>query len=276
MTHFEGCVGDRIAVVLPVTASLTDVDPRGPIANLSQKSPVVSTGRVEVRDFRFDPQSIPPMPGKANWIWLKGSVWETTHPVAAQFRKEFALPSKPVSAKVWFSSDAHARIYVNGHLAARGPDDGGQDYPGTQTGKWFVNYSELAPFFHKGKNVLAAEVFNSDVMLGRYNTTGHGGLLLEASLQFSSGAGKIIEADASWKGREAKEWKFADWMEGQTPRRRHSSLMERRNWWDGDLRGSMIPYGQIVQSRKLSGRRSSKVKYLLGWKRPIRGTKCCV
>jgi len=170
--------------------------------------PRVAPGRVEAK-FDFHPDRVPSRPGAKGWIWLADS----KRPVAALFRKEFNLPSRPGKAQVWFSADAHARIYVNGHLAARGPDDGGQDYPGTQTGRWFTNYRDLTSLFRKGKNTIAAEVFTADAMAGRYNSTGHGGFLFEAKLQLGHQE-LTIGTDRTWRGIPGKEWRFADWKPG--------------------------------------------------------------
>lgn len=191
-----------------------DIDPRGPIPAVMHGAAVpwiASPGHVEAEGFAFDAKDRPTRPGRANWIWLGGAGSPGAQPVAALFRKEIDLRKAPIFAPAWFSGDAHVRLYVNGHLVARGPDDGGQDYPGTQTGKWFVNYRDLTPFFHKGANVVAAEVFNAEAMEGRYNTTGHGGLLFEAKLQLPGGESISVTSDRSWRGLPAREWRFGDW-----------------------------------------------------------------
>ncbi len=196
-------------MIFPLVHSmLAEVDPRGPIATFS--APKVSPGRVEAGPFAFRPGDIPSRPGRASWIWLDPNRFPGNPPVAAEFRKEIDLPETPLVAQSWFSADAHTRIYVNGHLAARGPDDGGQDYPGTQTGRWFVNYRNLTPYFHKGKNVVSAEVFTERAMEGRYNTTHKGGFLFEAN--FKMRHGKVsLSTDESWHGIPGKEWRFAKW-----------------------------------------------------------------
>jgi hypothetical protein len=200
--------------MIPPLVTLADVDPRGPIVSIVQGKTMhafVAPGHVEVKDFSFSPGSLPERPGKAGWVWLSSEKFPGARPVVAHFRKEVDLPEAPSAARVWFTADAHARIYVNGHLAARGPDDGGQDYPGQQTGKWFVNFRDLTPFFHKGTNILSAEVFTAEAMEGRTNTTGRGGLLLEAELQMRSGKTVCVGTDSSWHGVAGGEWKFSEW-----------------------------------------------------------------
>jgi hypothetical protein len=190
------------------------IDPRGPIRSIVEGKAMtasVAAGQVSVRGFTFNPTAIPARPGHAGWVWLPTIGLSEAKPVAALFRKEIDLSEAPRSAEAWFSADAHARIYVNGRLAARGPDDGGQDYPGQQTGKWFVNYRDLTPFFRKGKNAIAVEVFNADAMEGRYNTSGHGGLLFETELHMPGGSVTSLCADDTWRGVPSAEWKFAEW-----------------------------------------------------------------
>jgi hypothetical protein len=172
----------------------------------------VSPGRVEANRIDFDPRAVPDMPVPASWIWLNKGLLGGATPVAARFRKEIDLVSTPTLARTWLTADAHVRLYVNGRLVARGPDDGGQDYPGTQTGRCFVDYRDLTPYFRKGRNVVAAEVFTARAMEGRYNTMGHGGLLFEASLRMPDGSTRSLLSDDTWRGEPAPEWKFARWQ----------------------------------------------------------------
>ncbi|MHC5794631.1 alpha-L-rhamnosidase C-terminal domain-containing protein [Lacisediminihabitans sp. FW035] len=191
----------------------------------------VSSGRVETFGPEFDRAALPPRPGRAGWLWL-ASHDET--PVTALFRGEVILPSEPLSGRLWFSADAHARIFVNGVLVARGPDDGGQDYLGEQTGRWMVNFRELGGVFVPGRNVIAAEVFTAEAMAGRYNTTGAGGLLLECELDLADGGTHVIVADETWRCALGDEWSFAPWVSPDTgipePRLRFSGERERVGW----------------------------------------------
>ncbi len=184
-------------------------DPRGPVRTVAP-SAEAAPGRVEVKEFAFDPATIPAHPGAASWMWLKNEKHPNVPPAAALFRKEIELETAPLLARVWFSADAHARLYVNGQLMARGPDDGGQDYLGQQTGKAFVNFCDLTPFFRAGTNVLALEVFSADAMAGHYNTTGQGGFLLEAALQLPGDKPLHLQGDTSWRGVSGDCWEFAD------------------------------------------------------------------
>ncbi len=203
-----------LMATLGLVSQAQDLESRGPIVSLIQGKPLtakVSPGHVAANPFNFSPTAISPRPGKANWIWLSE---QSAKPAAANFRKEIDLPSAPQSAQVWFSADAHARVYVNGRLVARGPDDGGQDYPGQQTNRWIVNYRDLTPYFYKGRNAIAVEVFTERAMMGRYNSKGRGGLLFEAALQMPDGQSLFLSGDDSWRATPGKEWTFAEWKPG--------------------------------------------------------------
>ena len=222
-----------ILLALAALAAGAEIDSRGPIESVGMRV-VVAPGRVEAPDFAFHPKDIPPRPGKAGWIGLDPVRYPDALPPAALLRREIELPSAPRLARVWFSADAHARLYVNGRLAARGPDDGGQDYPGQQTGKWFVNFRDLTPFFRKGRNVISAEVFSAEAMAGRYNTTGKSGFLFEAAITLPDGKTRELMSDAGWRGIPGPCWKFADWRPsngGQAVRCLHfDAQAEPQNW----------------------------------------------
>lgn len=192
---------------------MPDIDPRGPIASVVDgriQGPIVRPGHVELKAGAFDPCAVPPLPGKPHWIWL-GGAGDPERPLVALFRKEIELQSAPKRARLWFSADTHARIYVNGRMVARGPDDAGQDYPGQQTGKWFVDYRDLTPFFRAGRNSVAAEVFSSEPMEASYCSTGHGGLLCELALAMPEGKTQTIETDPTWRAIPSDCWRFDIW-----------------------------------------------------------------
>lgn len=223
--------------VLVAAACLLTFHARG--ADRPEPIATASPGRVEAKGFRFSPAAIPERPGKAGWVWLNREQYPNAHPTAALFRREISLDAAPENARVWFSADAHARLYVNGQLVARGPDDGGQDYPGTQTGKWFVNYRDLTPFFRSGKNVIAAEVFDNQAMSGRYNSTGNGGFLFEAAFALPGGKAVAVQADESWRALPGGVWKFANSSAGQCLTADMNA--EPRGWTDAGFDESAWP-----------------------------------
>ena len=75
------------------------------------------------------------------------------------FRKEITLAEAPRQVNAWLTADAKYRLYVNGRLVSRGPVDMGRDYAGGETRRWFYDSRDLTPYFTRGKNVIAAEVF---------------------------------------------------------------------------------------------------------------------
>ena len=125
----------------------------GPIENLGMNVLVDSNG-VQAAGYRFENHCAKPSPWQAKWIWLDGG-----QPAAGMFRKEIILSDAPKKVDAWLSADMKYRLYVNGRLVSRGPVDIGRDYAGGKTGRWFYDCRDLTPFFTKGTNVIAAEVF---------------------------------------------------------------------------------------------------------------------
>ena len=239
-------------LLMTISNARAQVDPRGPIAHIGMAT-VALPGRVEAPNYQFSPATVPRLPRAASWIWLDGARYPGGPPVAAFFRKEIDLAQKPRHAQIWFSADTHARIYVNGRLAARGPDDGGQDYPGQQTGKWFVNTNDLTPYFRQGKNVICAEVFTAKAMSGRYNTTKSGGFMFEASFTMPTGAPLTISADESWRAIPGACWNFATWksnlVEKEANALRFDGAAEPQGWRESGFDDSAWANCAIIPSK---------------------------
>ena len=69
------------------------------------------------------------------------------------FRRTFALPDKPEHFIVHVSADNRYKLYVNGILAAMGPQ-------GSDWRHWRYETVDLAPYLQSGNNTVAAEVVN--------------------------------------------------------------------------------------------------------------------
>ncbi len=83
-----------------------------------------------------------------------------THPTASTldygvflFRRTFDLAGVPDHFTVYLSGDNRYRFYVNGHFICQGPAKG-------DLAHWRYEKTDIAPYLHQGKNVLAAEVIN--------------------------------------------------------------------------------------------------------------------
>ncbi len=187
-----------LSLAAPPTGQAADVDPRGPIENPGIQAVVDSEG-VYSPGFVFKNNCQKPTPWQAQWIWLPCD----SHKVSAtSFRKEIALAEAPKQVLAWLSADVKYRLYINGRLVSRGPVDIGVDFAGGSTERWFYDYRDLTTFFHKGKNILAAEVFHR-WPLGHTVSRGHPGLIFEAQASLPDGSKQNITSDATWKAAPA-------------------------------------------------------------------------
>ena len=132
--------------------SVADVS--GTIEYPGMKMRLDSNG-VQAVGYQFRNNCQKPGPWRAKWIWRDGD--KTGE--AAMFRKKVMLTDAPQAAQTWLTADTHYRLFLNGRLVSRGPVDIGRDYAGGNTHRWLYDYRELTPFFVKGTNVIAVEVF---------------------------------------------------------------------------------------------------------------------
>ncbi len=180
-------------------------DSRGPILAPGISPTFVATG-VHASDPAF--KFVKPPQWTADWIWVDTGGKKL---VAAQFRKELKLQSVPKTLPAWVSADRHYRLYVNGHLVARGPADPGEDYPGGKskgdTGLTFADQVDLAPFLQIGKNVIAAEIFEQRLSEW-YGSSGHPGFFLQSTL---------LKSDSSWHGTAAEYWEANQFQAAKEP-----------------------------------------------------------
>lgn len=164
-------------------------DPRGPIVRKGI-TPRVTTEGVEAKGYRSEP----PLTGKPErgaWIWLSKPA-----PVAL-FRREVTLSRVPQKAPAFLSADCAYRLWVNGVLVARGPADIGMDYHRVETGKWFYDTVDLAPYLKSGGNVIAAEVF-FEKLIGWEGSRGQGGFLMDAPC--------LVATDTNWRAIPCGHW----------------------------------------------------------------------
>lgn len=166
-------------------------DPRGPVVTPGIR-PVLRPGGFEVPGFDGRPPDLPPP--TAGWIGA-----DTPSPLFV-LRRAFPLQSVPRTAPCLLSADRSYRLWVNGRLASRGPDDIGMDYHRVQNDRWLVDARDLAPYLVRGRNVVAVEVF-ADPLIGWEGSRGRGGFLFELR------AGDVVvRSDPSWKARPARHW----------------------------------------------------------------------
>jgi len=177
----------------------TAVDPCGPI---TYPGMTVTAGKegVQAPGYTFVNRCKKPTPWQAQWIWLPA---EAKVDAVACFRKEITLSAVPDQVMAWISADMKYRLWINGRLVSRGPVDIGRDVVfDISTGKWFYDARDLTPYFRKGVNVMAAEVFR-EWPINETVTRGHPGLLFEAEVSLPSAAKLILKSDATWRGTPA-------------------------------------------------------------------------
>ena len=175
-----------------------------PIDNPGMMVAVDAAG-VQAHDYQFTNCSQKPTPWQAQWIWLSGETSER-----GWFRKEITLDTMPNKIPAWISADMKYRLWINGKLVSRGPADIGRDYAGGSTHRWFYDYRDLATFFHKGHNVIAAEVFRK----------GPGGVSRgQPAFLFEAQADKLtIKSDATWRAIPSNggmaNWQAPEFIDG--------------------------------------------------------------
>ena len=177
----------------------TAVDPCGPI---TYPGMTVNAGKegVQAPGYTFVNHCKKPTPWQAQWIWLPA---EAKVDAVACFRKEVTLSAVPDQVMAWISADMKYRLWINGRLVSRGPVDIGRDVVfDISTGKWFYDTRDLTPYFRKGVNVIAAEVFR-EWPINETVTSGHPGLIFEAELTLPGAAKLTLKSDATWRGTSA-------------------------------------------------------------------------
>jgi alpha-L-rhamnosidase len=156
-------------------------DTRGPVMNARMTVRADEQG-IQAPGYKFPAPA--PIIWTARWIASSAPGIPDSHDVL--LRKEVDLDNEPKSVQVALSSGDYL-LFVNGHQAARGPADAGHDYSGVSSNRKFYDMRDLTPLFHKGKNVVAAEIFDGD-------------FILQGEITDSSGNTLPLQTDASWKG----------------------------------------------------------------------------
>ncbi|GET28483.1 alpha-L-rhamnosidase C-terminal domain-containing protein [Prolixibacter sp. SD074] len=125
-------------------------------------------------------------PWSAHWI---------SHPTASpteygvfHFRKSFDLTDVPEKFVVHISGDNRYRFFVNGQTVCEGPSRGDIEH-------WHFEPADIAPYLRKGKNVLAAEVWN----FGLKRPVAQFSLMTAFILQGNSSKEEMVNTNSSWK-----------------------------------------------------------------------------
>ncbi|MEI6323042.1 MAG: L-rhamnose/proton symporter RhaT [bacterium] len=175
------CIAQTSLASTKTATELTDT--RGPVQNAGMTVQVDHEG-VQAPCFHWEK----PEP-KSNWLahWISSTDKAEHDSTATCLRKEITLDQAPKKVTAWISGDNYL-LYVNGIPAGRGSADPGRDFQGFPSGRRFYEIRDLTPFFHQGKNVVAAELLSSNK------------LLLELLVEYPDGKKVTFGTDASWRG----------------------------------------------------------------------------
>jgi len=241
------------ASCLPLAQSLTPAlrtsnnDPRGPVTNTAMNVRVTRDG-VQTVGYRFHPATAQ-SPLKASWIWLDPATdasarqGDAKHALAAWFRKEVNLPTAPQSVQARVSADQVYRLWINGRLVSRGPADPGNDIDPRfgWSHRWLYDVRDLTPFFHAGRNVIAAEVFSASQP--NY-TLGTAGFLFEAEIRSAKGH-VTVATGADWRATPAAAFSVT---EGDNGYLRFDASREPAGWRLAGFKDAGWPAAAVVES----------------------------
>ncbi len=129
-----------------------------------------------------------------------GVNWISPDAVSSQtgvfhFRKTFDLEEKPQSFVVHVSADNRYRLFVNGKPVGFGPARGAPIW-------WYYETYDIAPLLVKGKNAIAATVWNFGRASPYAQMSVHTSFLLFGDTQKE----KFVNSDATWKFIKNDAW----------------------------------------------------------------------
>jgi len=243
----QACGLDVLSATRPVAAA--PVDPRGPVEYPGMNAMADEQG-AQVRGYLFGNECRKPSPWQARWIWLGGE----PSSAVGMFRTEVWLAEAPKQVATWLTADMKYRLYVNGRLVSRGPVDIGTDFAGGHTHRWFYDCRDLTPFFTKGKNVIAAEVFRQ-WPIGFTVSRGQPGFLFEAEVTMPGGQKSTVKSDATWRaipaaqfsdpttydaGKEPAGWRLPNFDDAAWP-----VCREVKNLWEPVVASEIPPLMEV-------------------------------
>ena len=106
----------------------------------------------------------------------------------------------------------------------------GRDYAGGDTHRWFYDFRDLTPYFQKGTNVIAAEVFRQ-WPIGFTVSRGQPGFLFEAEVTSPAQEKLVVKSDAAWRAFPAAQFPDATTYDaGKEPRGWRSPGFDDTAW----------------------------------------------
>ena len=139
------------------------------------------------------PETNVPALSKARWIWFR--CVRIPEKTTAAFRKVLVV-NEPVESAVFHAAcDDHGRLFFNGKRLEHDPVDP------KNADRFIRTYRIPAELWKKGRNVIAAEVFNDE---------GQGALIARGEIRLASGKTLRFVSDGDWRAMEipvAGDWK---------------------------------------------------------------------
>jgi alpha-L-rhamnosidase len=255
-----------VLLLLMCGIAAASVDPRGPI-ELPGITPTLVPGGVEALGPAYDPAALrKPDPWRAEWIRPDGDP-NTGAGIVSLLRKEVTFDQDPSRVVAWLTGEETFRLSINGKLAARGPVDNGRDFTTYNSGRWFYEGRDLTAFFHKGRNLIAVELFRAPFVNSSWRT-GHAGFLFEAEATLGEKRTPIT-SDETWRGINGEQWQVikggaafdatkepAGWREDAFDDSPWKPCVNAGTWWQ-KLEPSEIPPRMEVRYPSIGIERAS-------------------
>jgi alpha-L-rhamnosidase len=133
-----------------------------------------------------------PVAAEAVWISHSAAVGEEQGDAAVslQFRREFELAEVPAQLEISVSGDNRYILYVNGKRVDAGPARG-------DLAHWRYRRIDIAPVLRRGRNVIAAQIWNDGKAAGVAQISARTGFWLEAD----DGAAVDLDSGEAWQVR---------------------------------------------------------------------------
>jgi hypothetical protein len=248
------CLALLISALVPSAPASTPTSRVGPAAPWKGRTLVDATG-VQATDSNFGPSA-----NEAVWQpqWFSAAGADASSTVL--LKRQIVIPAAGTlkTAVVRLSADRSFRLWINGQLIARGPDDAGSDVGEAHkwTQRWLYNTVDLSAYLHAGSNLVAVEIVNSSSSAFSLGKTG---LAFEANLAYRDGRRQIVAGPEGWTAIATRAYsdgalsaspameglrydaslEAADWLSSDGPRGWAAAVPIDSVW--GELRASHIP-----------------------------------
>lgn len=124
----------------------------------------------------------------ASAFWIGSDYPFDLHEVYLNFRRAFLVEALPQHARLSITADSRYKLWINGTFAARGPARG---YPHAQS----VDAFDVTRFLRRGKNVIAAQVYQPGYSHFAYVHRGTAGILAQLECDETT----TLVTDTTWR-----------------------------------------------------------------------------